>query len=326
MKVEKGFFMKIFYTIFSILLSILCFIYLLFYPQKNSIFFHCISAKALAKESTTENENSTLSNSLVLSMDTICHELLHAYETKYYYISSQKNICFQITSKNISKTDISLLNDTGQKLSFNTHLSKNICILTPSANSLQHTKRIFLQLKNQSTGSCTLRILAYQSKIDLKSQPKSNADSANHIKRNYSVKITPKPKKTSPSKNTNPKYKQKTLNSSNHSANQNNQTTSNPTKRTIKKSRKKLSTEKEKFAILYPQFLSMKPNSVKKFPIAEKQISSNWIWLSSNPTIATVTEGAVKAIKEGFTIIYVHEKNHPEHTSSCFVRVIERNQ
>lgn len=92
----------------------------------------------------------------------------------------------------------------------------------------------------------------------------------------------------------------------------------------LNKNKKKLSTKNEKKVTLHPQFIKMYPKSVQNLTITPKTNSSNIIWLSSNPLVATISDGKITARRGGITIIYIKQKNHPKNSSSCFVKVIER--
>ena len=70
--------------------------------------------------------------------------------------------------------------------------------------------------------------------------------------------------------------------------------------------------------------MKMAPGAVEKLKISSEQSISDIIWLSTNPLAVSVEHGKVHAKKEGIAIIYIRQKNYPDITSSCFIRVIER--
>lgn len=63
-------FMKVIHSIFAILLSIACILYLFLRPGQNNILFHSFSTKALVAES----EHNTFSNALQLCTETTYQE------------------------------------------------------------------------------------------------------------------------------------------------------------------------------------------------------------------------------------------------------------
>jgi len=96
-----------------------------------------------------------------------------------------------------------------------------------------------------------------------------------------------------------------------------NNTTSNP--------KINLSTVKSKKIILYPQFLVLIPNSKYKLSIKENHQNcafSNFTFISSNSSIASVKDGKVFTHREGTAILYICNKKNSAITSSCFLRVL----
>lgn len=318
---EKGFSMKVFHSIFALILCFICIIYLLLCPQEEHFIFHNFQAEALA----AENEHNTLSNALALSMETTYEEHIAANDKRYYYIPFQKKPTFQITSDSIRNIKINFLSETGKTISYNTKISKKSKTLALSADSFKSEKRIFLCLANQSVSPCSLQIYVsccnYQD-----TEPKTKPAKKKSHTTTAPQKILPKtitiPR---PPKNNNATSSpiQSRITQPPQNSSQNNKAIHRFYAQN-NKNKKKLSTNRDKKIKLYPQFIKMIPESVEKFAISPDKNVSDFIWLSSNPLVATVTNGTVHAIKEGITIIYLHQKNHPEISSSCFIRVIER--
>lgn len=149
--------MKAFYSIFAILFSIFCIIYLLLYSQPDTNVSRSFSVKVSARKIVSE-EHSTLSDSFILSPDQIYQKKLSAHNTFYGAIDSQRIWKIQITSKAIHKLKITFLSDTNKKLSYNTGLSKNTHIFTFSGNIKNDSQRIFIKIVNQNTISHTFTI------------------------------------------------------------------------------------------------------------------------------------------------------------------------
>lgn len=314
--------MKISYSILSLLLCMLCIAYLFFYPQRSFILSHNCSAVALARE---DNHN-TLSNARPLSLNTAYQEHIAANDTRYYCISFQKKLQFQITSDSLKKLKISLISDIGTNISFRQHTVKSRCTYIPNISPQNSIQRIFLRLVNHSSGSCSFQLKTLLSKSNTSPQKKKKTPvSKNITHHNQSVTIQ-KPRITpshdnsnhNSTKNNNATIKSKTIKPKTY-----NKTTSNPKKEQNNTASKKLSTTRYKNTMLYPQFISIKPGFVKKLTFKPRITKNKFLWLSSNSSVASVTDGKIHAIKEGITIIYLQEKNHPANTSSCFVRVIE---
>lgn len=318
LKVGKGSYMKTFHSIFALTLSIICIAYLLFCPKNGHFLFHNFSTEALA----AENEHNTLSNAFSLSFETTYQEHIAAHDKRYYYIPFQKNINFQITSSSIRNLKISFLSDTGQSIPYNKKFSKNSKLLTLSADLIG--KRIFLCLSNQSASSCSFKIfVSYHKKQHTETaKPATKKDHSiatpdkipsdtvtiHHPKINKKATSNPTRRKTN---------QQSRKNSKEH------KTTSIPYVQKYK-NKTKLSTTNSKNVELYPQFMKMAPGAVEKLKISSEQSISDIIWLSTNPLAVSVEHGKVHAKKEGIAIIYIRQKNYPDITSSCFIRVIER--
>lgn len=323
LRVEKGFSMKVFHSFLTILLVLFCIIYLLFYPQQDYTILHGFSSEALAAES----GHNTLSEALSLSMKTTYQEHISAHDKRYYCIPFQEDAVFEITSTSIHSLKAVLLSETGKRISCNTHKTKKTKTVIPSSNSTKNSKRIFLCLMNQSTSPCSLKIQVFyypnSDKKTTKPKTKKVQATASQKPANPNTVTLPNSKIRQNKSSSTPLPK---INQSNFFSTPlpkiNNQTTSNPVQNDKKK--KNLSTIRAKSITLYPQFIKINPDSVKKLSVPSDKKVSDFIWLSSNPLIATITNGKVHAIKEGVTIIYIHQKNHPEISSSCFVRVIER--
>lgn len=312
--------MKTFSFIIPLLLSILCLLYLLFYPCSSNTLEHDFSAKVLAKE----KEHNTISNAFFLETGAVRKEKLEAHEKCYYYVSSQKNIAFSITSHNIQYLKASLLSDTGKQISCHMQRNKNSLLVTPK--NTDNTKRIFLCLTNQTVYECTVQI---QSSIVTAATQNPGKPTASNPK-----PTTPKPHKSTASKSktaTQKSHKPTASNPETVTSNPHKPAVSNPEtvtpkshKSTISKPDKTLNAQFKK-AVLQPQFLLLQPNSSKKLTITnytKKNTAKQFIWLSTNPNIATVKNGIISTHQEGITIIYLKDKKHMKNTSSCLIRVI----
>ena len=297
--------MKTFSFIIPLILSILCLLYLLFYPCSSNTTEHDFSAKVLAKE----KEHNTISNAFFLETGTVHKEKLEAHEKCYYYVSSQKNIVFSINSHDIQYLKASLLSDTGKQISCHIQRYKNSLLVTPK--NTDNTKRIFLCLTNQTVSECTVQI---QSSIITATAQKPKKTTASNPKT-----VTPKPRKPSASNPITVTPKPHKPTASNPIT-----VTPKPHKSTASKPDKNLNTQFKK-ALLQPQFLLLQPNSSKKITIinyTKKNTAKQFIWLSTNPNIATVKNGIISTHQEGTTIIYLKDKKHTTNTSSCLIRVI----
>lgn len=312
--------MKTFSFIIPLILSILCLLYLLLYPCSSNTSEHDFSAKVLAKE----KGHNTISNAFFLETGAVRKEKLEAHEKCYYYVSSQKNIAFSITSHNIQYPKASLLSDTGKQISCHMQRNKNSLLVTPK--NTDNTKRIFLCLTNQTVYECTVQI---QSSIITAAVQNSRKPTAFNPKT-----VTQKPHKSTASKSktaTQKSHKPTASNPETVTSNPHKPAVSNPEtvtpkshKSTISKPDKTLNAQFKK-AVLQPQFLLLQPNSSKKLTITnytQKNTAKQFIWLSTNPNIATVKNGIISTHQEGITIIYLKDKKHMKNTSSCLIRVI----
>lgn len=312
--------MKTFSFIIPLILSILCLLYLLFYPCSSNTTEHDFSAKVLAKE----KEHNTISNAFFLETNAIHKEKLEAHEKCYYYVSSQKNIVFSINSHDIQYLKASLFSDTGKQISCHMQKNKNSLLVAPK--NADNTKRIFLCLTNQTVSECTVQIQSsiitaatQKPKKTTASNPETATPKPQKPSASNPITVTPKPQKPSAS---NPK----TVTPKPHKPSASNPitVTPKPHKSTASKPDKNLNTQFKK-ALLQPQFLLLQPNSSKKITIinyTQKNTAKQFIWLSTNPNIATVKNGIISTHQEGTTIIYLKDKKHTTNTSSCLIRVI----
>ena len=312
--------MKTFSFVIPLILSILCLLYLLLYPCSSNTAEHDFSAKVLAKE----KEHNTISNAFFLETGAVRKEKLEAHEKCYYYVSSQKNIAFSINSHNIQYIKASLFSDTGKQISCHMQRNKNSLLVTPK--NTDNTKRIFLCLTNQTVYECTVQIqssiittAAQKPKKSTASNPRTTTPKPHKPTASNPKTATPKPHKPTAS---NPK----TATPKPHKSTASNPKTATPKphKSTVSKPDKTLNTLFKK-ALLQPQFLLLQPNSSKKITITnytQKNTAKQFIWLSTNPNIATVKNGIISTHQEGTTIIYLKDKKHAKNTSSCLIRVI----
>lgn len=327
--------MKTFSFIIPLILSILCLLYLLLYRCSSNTSEHDFSAKVLAKE----KEHNTISNAFFLETGAVRKEKLEAHEKCYYYVSSQKNIAFSITSHNIQYPKASLLSDTGKQISCHMQRNKNSLLVTPK--NTDNTKRIFLCLTNQTVYECTVQIQSSIVTAATQNPGKPTASNPKAVtpKSHKSTAFNPKTVTQKPHKSTASKSKTATQKSHKPTASNPETVTSNPHKPavsnpetvtpkshkpTVSKPDKTLNAQFKK-AVLQPQFLLLQPNSSKKLTITnytQKNTAKQFIWLSTNPNIATVKNGIISTHQEGITIIYLKDKKHMKNTSSCLIRVI----
>ena len=313
--------MKTFSFIIPLILSILCLLYLLFYPCQSATTDYDFSAKVLAKE----NEHTTISNALFLTTGSVCKEKIKAHEQCFYYVSNQKNITFFISSYNIQYLKIDLLSDTGKHISYQTQKKNNTLLLTLSPKKTD-TERIFLCLTNQSVSDCTIKIQNTTANIVT---PKPNKSTASNPKT-----VTPKPSKSTASnpKTFTPKPGKSTAsNPKTFTPKPNKSTASNPKTFTPQPDKSTASNSKtvtpkpDKNATLQPQFLLLPPDTSKKITIINyTQINTQkqFTWISTNSNVATVKNNIIITHQEGTAIIYLKDKENANNTSSCLVRVL----
>lgn len=313
--------MKTFSFIIPLILSILCLLYLLFYPCQSATTDYDFSAKVLAKE----NEHTTISNALFLTTGSVCKEKIKAHEQCFYYVSNQKNITFSISSYNIQYLKIDLLSDTGKHISYQTQKKNNTLLLTLSPKKTD-TERIFLCLTNQSVSDCTIKIQNTTANIVT---PKPNKSTASNPKT-----VTPKPSKSTASnpKTFTPKPGKSTAsNPKTFTPKPNKSTVSNPKTFTPQPDKSTASNSKtvtpkpDKNATLQPQFLLLPPDTSKKITIINyTQINTpkQFTWISTNSNVATVKNNIIITHQEGTAIIYLKDKENANNTSSCLVRVL----
>lgn len=290
--------MKTFSFIIPLIFSILCLLYLLFYPCQSTTTKYDFSAKVLAKE----NEHTTISNALFLTTGSSCKEKIKAHERCFYYVFNQKNITFSISSYNIQFLKTDLLSDTGKHISYQTRKKNNTLLLIPSSKKTD-TERIFLCLTNQSVSDCAIKIQNTTNNIVT---PEPNKSTASIPKT-----ATPKPDKSTASipKTVTPKP--------------NKSTASNP--KTVTPKPDKILSKDYKKVILQPQFLLLPPDTSKKITITNYKPKNNpkqFTWLSTNSNVATVKNGIIITHQEGTAIIYLKDKENTNNTSSCLVRVL----
>lgn len=287
---EKGLYMKAFFPVITILLGIICILYLLFYPRELAP-FHGFSARVLAKE----NTHNTLSNALVLKEGAHCQREVSAYDSFYCCISSTEKLDFLVTSNHIQNLRITLLSDTGAEIKYQSRLSGNTRTLAVSDNG---SGRLFLHIANRSTAICSFQ-------LQIRAQAKTTA----------APKTTPPTKTAPPAKTTSPANPKKYTIS-------NPQTTSKPVATLRPKT--KLSTINCEKPVLYPQFLSIKSDFMHNLSVkaGKKRLSlSDFVCLSSDPSVAVIKNGKLHTLREGIAILYIQNKKRPTWTSSCFVRV-----
>ena len=313
--------MKTFSFIIPLILSILCLLYLLFYPCQSATTEYDFSAKVLAKE----NEHTTISNALFLTTGSVCKEKMKAHEQCFYYVSNQKNITFSISSYNIQYLKIDLLSDTGKHISYQTQKKNNTLLLTLSPKKTD-TERIFLCLTNQSVSDCTIKIQNTTANIVT---PKPNKSTVSNPKT-----ATPKPNKSTASipKTATPKPNKPTVSNPKTATPKPNKSTASipktitpqPDKSTASNS-KTVTPKPDKNATLQPQFLLLPPDTSKKITIINyTQINTQkqFTWISTNSNVATVKNNIIITHQEGTAIIYLKDKENANNTSSCLVRVL----
>lgn len=308
--------MKAISYLIPLILSILCLLYLLFYPYQRDTFEYNFTAKVLAKES----RHSTITNAISLSSGITHKETLEAYEKYYYYVSNQKSISIKIISNQIQYLKIELLSDTGNSIPCKIQKKKSTLLLTPSSDKVHKTKRIFLCLANRSTSSFTAQIQRMAGKSPV---AKSDNPSVSNKK-----SIIPKP-----GSQLNPNQKPVTSKPSNQSASNynsattkpNNQSASNDNSVTTKPNNKDRTSYKS--AILHPQCLVLPPGISKKLTLknyTNKNSTKRFTWLSTNPNSVTVKNNTITTHHPGTAIIYLKDNKHPANTSSCFIRILHR--
>jgi len=320
--------MKTFSFIIPLILSILCLLYLLFYPCQSATTEYDFSAKVLAKE----NEHNTISNALFLTTDSSCKEKLEAYEQYYYYVSGRKNITFSISSHSIQYLKANLLSDTGKHISCQIQKKNDALLLTPSSKKTD-TDRIFLCLTNQSVSDCNIKIQITTTNIvtpkpdkPTASNPKTTASKPNKSTASNPKTAAPKPDKPTASnpKTAAPKPDKSTASNPKTAALKPDKSTASNPKTVTTKPDKILSKDYKKI-VLQPQFLLLPPDTSKKITITngtQKNTTKKFTWLSTNSNVATVKNGIIITHQEGTAIIYLKDKENANNTSSCLIRVL----
>lgn len=293
--------MKAISYLIPLILSILCLLYLLFYPYQRDTFEYNFTAKVLAKES----RHSTITNAISLSSGITHKETLEAYEKYYYYVSNQKSISIKIISNQIQYLKIELLSDTGNSIPCQIQKKKSTLLLTPSSDKIHKTKRIFLCLANRSTSSFTAQIQRMAGKSPVAKPDKPSVSNKKSI--------IPKP-----DSQLNPNQKPVTTKPNNQSASNDNSVTTKPNNK---------DRTSYKRAILHPQCLVLPPGISKKLTLKNytyKNSTKRFTWLSTNPNSVTVKNNTITTHHAGTAIIYLKDNKHPANTSSCFIRILHR--
>jgi hypothetical protein len=344
--------MKNFPFIVMMLCSMIFLLLVLFYPCQNSPFYQILSSKVLA---TGQEKHNVLSHALSLSLEKTCTDKIEPHGTCYYYVTAKGSLTFAVTSGSLQKQDITLLSDTGSKLSGSIRRNKNTCHVTLTKENQKHSKRIFLCLTNPSVSTCTVQIqvtsASQKTANNASSSKKHTASPKPTSKASFSKMQTASPKPTSSAsfskkRTASPKPTSSASFSKRQTASQKpasntpsgkrqtaspkptSKAASNQEKKTTGKKRK-LSTKGSKKAQLYPQFCLLSPDTVQTLTvknISSKKALKNFVWISVNPNVATVENGNILALAEGTSVIYLQDKKNPKNTSSCFVRVIKKER
>ncbi len=323
--------MKAISYLIPLILSILCLLYLLFYPYQRDTFEYNFTAKVLAKES----RHSTITNAISLSSGITHKETLEAYEKYYYYVSNQKSISIKIISNQIQYLKIELLSDTGNSIPCQIQKKKSTLLLTPSSDKIHKTKRIFLCLANRSTSSFTAQIQRMAGKSPVAKPDKPSVSNKKSIIPKPDSQLNPnqKPVTTKPNNQSASNYNSATTKPNNQSASNdnsatkkpNNQSASNDNSVTTKPNNKDRTSYKR--AILHPQCLVLPPGISKKLTLKNytyKNSTKRFTWLSTNPNSVTVKNNTITTHHAGTAIIYLKDNKHPANTSSCFIRILHR--
>ncbi len=323
--------MKAISYLIPLILSILCLLYLLFYPYQRDTFEYNFTAKVLAKES----RHSTITNAISLSSGITHKETLEAYEKYYYYVSNQKSISIKIISNQIQYLKIELLSDTGNSIPCQIQKKKSTLLLTPSSDKIHKTKRIFLCLANRSTSSFTAQIQRMAGKSPVAKSDNPSVSNKKSIIPKPGSQLNPnqKPVTSKPSNQSASNYNSATTKPNNQSASNynsattkpNNQSASNDNSVTTKPNNKDRTSYKR--AILHPQCLVLPPGISKKLTLKNytyKNSTKRFTWLSTNPNSVTVKNNTITTHHAGTAIIYLKDNKHPANTSSCFIRILHR--
>ncbi len=351
--------MKAISYLIPLILSILCLLYLLFYPYQRDTFEYNFTAKVLAKES----RHSTITNAISLSSGITHKETLEAYEKYYYYVSNQKSISIKIISNQIQYLKIELLSDTGNSIPCQIQKKKSTLLLTPSSDKIHKTKRIFLCLANRSTSSFTAQIQRMAGKSPVAKSDNPSVSNKKSIIPKPGSQLNPnqKPVTSKPSNQSASNYNSATTKPNNQSASNynsattkpNNQSASNDNSATTKPNNQSASNDNSvttkpnnqsasndnsvttkpnnkdrtsyKRAILHPQCLVLPPGISKKLTLKNytyKNSTKRFTWLSTNPNSVTVKNNTITTHHAGTAIIYLKDNKHPANTSSCFIRIL----
>lgn len=293
---EKGLHMKHFYSRFSITFLV----FIILFSLSDCIMPDTYALIASAKENTLE-EHQNLSEAYLLSPGQTEQRILSAHNTFYGAIECYHSFFIQITSNKIHKVRVTLLSDSGKKLSCKDKLTNKTKTLSYDSNSKHSSQRVFVKLYNPQTIPISFRITVTLSK---------------HSVKNTLPKVTPEPEKKKTQDN-------KQITATNASSANQKQATQNPVKSPSQK--KKLSTKSRENAVLYPQCIIASKNTVHKLSAKagkKKYPLSDFTILSSNTSVAKIKNNKVYTLHSGITILYMQEKKNPANISTCLLRVL----
>lgn len=236
----------------------------------------------------------TFTDAKKLAKKTYITYSLPAYANRFFYIEAPGKIDIRISKPH--RVCITLYNQYQKQVKKLT-ASSNICI-SVSEKMYHSSHRFFLKCSNQKTTEAFLC-------IRFQNSSSSSNDSQKAIRNNL---------KKTPQKN---KYCTQTT---------------PPDSKSVKKSRKKitsekkLSTKKPSIPLPNPHFLFLPVHSKQKlaFDCGKQAIHfDDYIWISSNSSIASVQNHTVITKKEGVAVIYARHKKSQKKNASFLIRVFD---
>lgn len=334
--------MKHLSTLFTFLSTLCLFIFLTALLISGDFFNGFLPSvlRAEALASTADIVSSSLSKARFLKAGITHHERILSNQTLYYYIRSEQTITLSVTSAHNKSLKLTFLSDNGTTLSFSKKQQAHTCIFTLHNTSKCH--KVFIKLLNHQSYDMTFDITPTKSSLKHKiTHPSKDRFQKNSATFHSSSKDNVSKKNNTFFQTDTKKSKKNTLLPTASPTNQpaflkDTQPSSKPslsshkkTKRTFSKSKKDtLSTTVLEKSTLDPQFLVLAPKDVQKITIQHLTAKTSYSIISTDPSVAAIDPVSlnVTARKEGFAILYFQEKEHAQHTTACFVRVIKKEK
>lgn len=278
-----------------------------------------------------------ITEACAISAGTVYSDIISAHETAYYRASFTSTLEFHIKIQQGNRPVPNFINSVGNSLAFHKEQKNSELILTIEKNSKKDAGYLFLSLKNPSAREirCSVRHLSHTHGTHTeapKNTPKSAPKTTPSKTPVPSRKATPKPA-LNPSRQYTSKPSTPRPSGTPSDTERNNIPAHSPAPQStpLPKPLKSL--------VASPHFLHLIPNqkkeltlsvftsSKKEHLISSKRITGkstlehDFIWFSTDKTIADIKKRCVYAKKTGIAIIYIKHKTKPALTSSVLVRV-----